>query len=232
MQRQNHTMLGGILMLAIASGHAATPAEQELILARDGKAAATIVIAETATRSAQFAAAELRHHIQKITEAELPIVSDTAAAVGTRILVGESAATRALGLWNRDFKHQEYLIRFLPGTLVLMGRDKANEEEEGETLVSASGYHVLMGEADLSRHRALNHLSQLTMEVKAAGTSDARLGFLMLLYGENERKVGRKQIFWGRKLTGELQTYTASFALGVEPDDFSSADSVRLYAYR
>jgi len=232
MQWQTKTMLAGFLMFAIASGHAATPAEQKLALASDGKAVATIVIAETATRSAQFAAAELRHHIQKITGAELPIVNDTAAAVGTRILVGESAATRALGLRNSDFKHQEYLIRFLPDTLVLMGRDKANEKEEGETVVFASGYHVLMGKTDLRKHRELNHLSQLTMEVKAAGTSDARLGFLMLLYDKNDRKVGRKQIFWGRKLVGEFQTYTADFALDIEPDDFPSVDSVRLYAYR
>jgi hypothetical protein len=42
---------------------------------------------------------------------------------GPRVLVGASRQTAALGLRNTDFQPQEYLIRFLPDTLVLMGRD-------------------------------------------------------------------------------------------------------------
>ncbi len=93
-------------------------------LVRDGKPAATIVLAKTPTRAAQFAAAELRWHVQKITGAELPLATDADKVTGTRILVGESAGTRTLGLRSADFKVQEYLIRYLPGALVLMGRDK------------------------------------------------------------------------------------------------------------
>jgi hypothetical protein len=42
---------------------------------------------------------------------------------GLRILVGESQATRDLGLKSADFKPQEYLVKFLPDTIVLMGSD-------------------------------------------------------------------------------------------------------------
>ena len=95
-----------------------------IALTKDGRPASTIVIAKTANRSAQFAAVELRHHIEKITGAALPIAMDEDQVDGNRILVGESKATQALGLRGSDFKSQEYLIRFLPGTLVLMGKDK------------------------------------------------------------------------------------------------------------
>jgi len=114
-----------IVMLAINMGCAVKgQREVELSLVKDGKPAATIVLAKKASRSAQFAAAELQYHIEKITGTQLPVVTDEEAIKGNRILIGESKATQALGLGNKDFKHQEYLIRFLPDTLILMGRDE------------------------------------------------------------------------------------------------------------
>ncbi|MDD5705756.1 MAG: DUF4838 domain-containing protein [Kiritimatiellae bacterium] len=92
-------------------------------LVRDGKPTATIVLGDNAMRAAQFAAAELQHHIKKITGATLPIVSDTNAVDGARILVGESRQTAGLNLPGKPFEAQEYLIRFLTNTVVLMGYD-------------------------------------------------------------------------------------------------------------
>ncbi|MCY3017844.1 MAG: hypothetical protein NTW87_02270 [Planctomycetota bacterium] len=54
----------------------------------------------------------------------VPIVKGAEKAEGARILVGESEATRALGLRSADFQPQEFLVRFLPDTLLLLGRDK------------------------------------------------------------------------------------------------------------
>jgi len=102
-------------------------ASPELILTKNGAPAATIVVDREANKAARFAAAELQYHIEKISGAKLPIADDGAEIQGIRILVGESAATRALGLNNKDFKHQEYLIKFLPNTLILMGRDKVDK---------------------------------------------------------------------------------------------------------
>jgi hypothetical protein len=102
----------------------------KVTLVRDGKPAAAIVIAAEPTRSAQLAAAEIQEHVRRITGATLPIVSDAAkpppAGEPARILVGDSRATAALGLRGTDFKPQEYLIHFAPGTVVLLGRDKAD----------------------------------------------------------------------------------------------------------
>jgi len=54
-------------------------------------------------------------------------LTDPTRIDGTRVLVGESEATRRLGLRNEDFDRQEYLIRFLPDALALMGRDKEDK---------------------------------------------------------------------------------------------------------
>ena len=112
------------ILSAPASSSLAGQTENRITLVRDGKPSATIVLGTEPTRSAQLAAAELQYHVEKITGAKLPVVSDTAAVEGTRILVGESKATGVLGLHSKDFKHQEYLVRCHPGLIVLLGRDQ------------------------------------------------------------------------------------------------------------
>jgi len=118
----------GILTVAILAWTDALCAAERgtvsLDLVRDGKPAVTIVVANQATRSARLAAAELQYHVQKITGAVLPMVDDTQRVDGSRVLVGESQATASLGLRGDEFASQEYLIRFQPGTLILIGRDK------------------------------------------------------------------------------------------------------------
>jgi len=102
----------------------AAHAKETMTLVCDGQPAATIVLAKEPTCSAAFAAVELQEHLRRITGADVPVVTDEQTPPGVRILVGESQATRTLGLKGADFKPQEYLIRFLPDALILMGRDK------------------------------------------------------------------------------------------------------------
>ncbi len=92
-------------------------------LARDGQPAATIVLAERPTLSAQFAAEELVRHIKAVTGATLPIVTDRQPLEGPAIFVGESLATQAMGLHSSDFDDQEYLIQCRPDRLLLLGKD-------------------------------------------------------------------------------------------------------------
>lgn len=104
----------------------------ELVLTRDGRPASVIVLGAEPTLSAQFAACELQYHVEKITGAKLPIksVTDVAgrASKDVRIFVGESEATRALGLKSADFAPQEYLVAFRTNAIVLIGRDASREE--------------------------------------------------------------------------------------------------------
>ncbi len=95
-----------------------------LWLVKDGTPSATILLGKEPARAAQLAAFELQHHVREITGAALPIAQEPAPAQGVRILVGESEAAAALGLKSADLKPQEYLIRFLPDALALVGRDK------------------------------------------------------------------------------------------------------------
>ncbi len=108
---------------------APTPAPAAgITLVKDGAPAATIVTAAEPTAAAAFAVRELNEHTRKITGAELPVVTDVAEVTGPRILVGESGATRKLGLKSADFASQEYAVKFNPpgaeDTVVLIGRDR------------------------------------------------------------------------------------------------------------
>lgn len=126
-------VLGGVfwLILTAVFGFVGAPAQGaglpfsgRLELVRNGRPVSTIVLSRHPSRSAAFAVMELQDHIQKITGARLPIKTDDVKITGARILVGESAATQALGIRSQDFKSQEYLVQFLPNALVLIGRDE------------------------------------------------------------------------------------------------------------
>lgn len=95
------------------------------VIVAEGKPYATLVLAATPTRSAQVAAAELKHYVRKRTGIELPVVTDEARPFeGSKVLIGESKLTTALGLRNKDLAPQEYLLRSYGDILVLMGRDE------------------------------------------------------------------------------------------------------------
>lgn len=94
-----------------------------LTLVRDSNPTCTIVTAAQPTPAARLAGLELQYHLLQATGAEVPIRTDADPVQGTRILVGESAATRALGLDAGDLAPQEYRIVFRPDAVVLFGRD-------------------------------------------------------------------------------------------------------------
>lgn len=106
---------------------------EDVTLVRDGRPAAVIVVEKDAPPAVRLAAVELQHHIEQITGVALPFAEPDRPIQGARILVGESAATRALGLSSESFAPQEYLIRIAGDTIVLMGRDwKGTEADRQE----------------------------------------------------------------------------------------------------
>ncbi len=122
-------------MILLSFGTMRCLAGESCVIVRDGRPAATIVVAKEPTRSAQFAAFELQYHIRRITGAELPVVADDVKAEGVRILVGASAATEELGLKKDGFAAQEYLVKAADGNIILMGRDK---DDKGKVNYSLS----------------------------------------------------------------------------------------------
>ena len=120
-----------------------------ITISKDGQPEATIIIAGNPTPAANLAALEVQYHVGRITGAILPIKTDQEEVQGSvRILVGESAATRELGLRGTDFAPQEYLIRFLSQTIVLIGRDWQDTEENRNEAGRGTNYYTLQD----SRH--------------------------------------------------------------------------------
>lgn len=96
-----------------------------LTLSQDGEPAAVILLPVNPTVSAQFAADELQWHLQKMTGAKLSLLTEGAAAPPgcVRLWLGDTARARTLGLTQAAFRPQEHAIRFLPGEIILAGRD-------------------------------------------------------------------------------------------------------------
>ncbi len=92
-------------------------------LVKDGMAVSVIVLDKNAVRSAKFAAAELQYHLKLMTGTTIPIIDDDSSEKRTKIYVGESDATRKMGLKSADFEEQEYLVRVKDDYIVLIGHD-------------------------------------------------------------------------------------------------------------
>lgn len=98
------------------------------VLARDGRPAATIVIATNAPKSVRFAARELQAFVERLSGARLPLTNAAAALSGPLVLVGRSPLTDALRAdipagFTRALKEEGYLVRATPDTLILAGND-------------------------------------------------------------------------------------------------------------
>ena len=115
MFHQENLIAVGLFAVLAGASHVSADGE-DLKLVTDGRAQATIVLAEKPTAAAQLAAFELQYYLKKISGATLPIVREPQAVEGTAILVGESNAARALGYRHDALAEQEYVIETLPDT--------------------------------------------------------------------------------------------------------------------
>ena len=83
-------------------------------IVKDGKPAASILLTQPATKSAQLGALELQYHIRLMTGAELPIVSDQKKITGNCIRIGGK---------NDGMRGDSSRILFQGNTLLLTGSD-------------------------------------------------------------------------------------------------------------
>ncbi len=127
---------------AVVSAQEAAAHGDGFELVRDGKPACTIVVARQTSPAARLAALELQSHILQVSGAELPLRSDAERVEGRRVLVGESLATRELGIAAEALQPQEYVVAFRTNSLVLLGRDwqdtEANRRVEGRPMTGES----------------------------------------------------------------------------------------------
>jgi hypothetical protein len=101
----------------------------------DGKPAAVIVIAEQPTAVARYAAEQLAQHIQRATGAQLPLVTETAAAQEgvSRIHVGNSHAVRAAGIDVTKLAPEAFVMRATGNSLFIAGDDKNDDPLDPDT---------------------------------------------------------------------------------------------------
>jgi len=110
----------GLLLLCASSAFA----QESLVIVKDGKPHAQIVIAaEKRSRMATLAALELRLHVQNISGARLPIVTSPGAALPVKIYVGESPAAAKHGVTAEGLQHGAYRIATGPDWIALVGSD-------------------------------------------------------------------------------------------------------------
>ena|GEM_PF-490133 len=122
-----------------ASKNKATKPSSSFTLVKAGKPAATIIVSQKASKAALFAVEELQYHIRRITGATLPLAYDNQTVTGPVVLVGQSKLTSKLGLTNNSLKSQEYVIKFSPKTLLLMGKDDISKSTENDILPRVEG---------------------------------------------------------------------------------------------
>ena len=104
------------------------PADGDLLLAQDGKAMVSIVYAAGHTKS-QSAAADLFNYLKRITGADFNVFADDQTIPGgSRILVGPTKQTFALGVEKLDGypESERYIIRRIGDDLILYGNDDGN----------------------------------------------------------------------------------------------------------
>jgi len=107
-----------------AAGPSRPPAGNiALSLAEDGKPKATIVLSKDATDLERPPASELQEYIRKITGATLPIADDAQMPQGNLVLVGASRLTREMGIDPSRLGGDSFLVKAVPGRLVLAGHD-------------------------------------------------------------------------------------------------------------
>lgn len=125
------------LLLTAPVLSAGTPAAESAMfwLVKDGKPAATIVIAADALKSNRYAAAELQLYVRKISGAELPIVDDSKQVAGPKVVVGRCKLfdAKALGVpdgFTRELTEEGFAIKTTGEMLILAGNDSGPKRGE------------------------------------------------------------------------------------------------------
>ena len=92
-------------------------------IVRDGQPAAEIVLDANAQASVRVAAEQIQKYIAKMSGAKLDLVTAPTGRFRSRLFVGQSAATKALGFTLEDVKHDGYKIWAQGDDVIVAGHD-------------------------------------------------------------------------------------------------------------
>lgn len=89
----------------------------------DGQPAAEIILDKDAEASVQVAAEQIQKYVEKMSGAKLDIVNAPTGNFRTRLYVGESEATKALGFTLQDVKYDGYKIWAKGDNVIVAGHE-------------------------------------------------------------------------------------------------------------
>ena len=110
---------------AMCSAESVEPAAgASMTIAGAGKPLATIVVSSQANEVVQEAVKDLQMYVEKMSGAKLPIVDSSQSPAGNLILVGRTPTVEKLipDLDARGLGHDGFIIKSLPGKLILAGK--------------------------------------------------------------------------------------------------------------
>jgi len=121
-----------------------TAAEARVHLVTNSEPVATIVL-PSEHKHLDFAVQELNEHLQAAAGCTLPVKTENEMVEGNVILLGESKHTKALGIKESDLPSEGFIIKTLPGKLVMVGDtvhdiDGYQQKTEGNLWAV---YHIL-----------------------------------------------------------------------------------------
>jgi len=100
----------------------ATACAESIVLVREGKSEARIVVAKDAPSTVKYASRELQHYINKMSGAQLPITNEPAEKT-LNIHVGRSAYTEKMGVSVKGIGPDGFRIVSGKNDVALVGRD-------------------------------------------------------------------------------------------------------------
>ena len=110
------------------------PASGPLVLVRDGKPAATIVIGSNVTPTVHYAVKELNEHLELSTGAGLPVIGDGEPVTGPTIHVGATELSERLGLAPRYLSPDNWVVSRAGRALVLSGGGASHGVSPGSNM--------------------------------------------------------------------------------------------------
>ncbi|MFO7973960.1 MAG: DUF4838 domain-containing protein [Candidatus Hydrogenedentota bacterium] len=105
------------------------PATAQVSLVKNGEARAVVVLADTPSETARYAAEELVRHVELATGVRLEITpeSDVPAAPHTRIYVGETESAAHHGIDVQRLPREAYVLRSVGNDLFIVGRESESD---------------------------------------------------------------------------------------------------------
>ncbi len=130
------TLLLVVLAIFVATARLTA---NDLVVVEASQARAEIVIAAERPRMATLAALELRHYVQKISGAKLPIVTAPSDSKTLKVYVGRSDRTDQLGVVPDSLQYGAYRVVSGANWLVLLGHDADFDHTEMPWPLSRNG---------------------------------------------------------------------------------------------